>query len=172
MMKKRDITIGKIAGTHGNRGMLKLIPITDFPERFLEMKTITLERDGKQEVYSITEASPYRRFILIRLAEVPDMTAAEGLKGSLVKAAREELIDLPEDSFYIFDIVGLQVFTAGGSHAGEIEDVIQTGANDVYVVKRVNGPPVLVPALKKVIREVNIKEGRMVVDYPEIADTE
>lgn len=167
-MKKRDITIGKITGTRGNMGMLKLIPITDFPERFLEMKTIALEKDGRQEVYSIAEASPYRRFILIRLVEIPDMTAAEGLKGALVKAARDELADLPEDSFYIFDIVGLKVFTAGGGLAGEIEDVLQTGANDVYVVKRVNGPPVLVPALKNVIREVNIKEGRMVVDYPEL----
>ncbi|HBV98926.1 MAG: hypothetical protein JL50_19235 [Peptococcaceae bacterium BICA1-7] len=167
-MKKRDIVIGKIVGTHGNRGMLKLFPITDFPERFLEMKTITLEKDGDQKVYNITEASPYRRFILIRLDEIPDMTAAEGLKGALAKVAREELADLPEDSFYIFDIVGLKVFTAGGDHAGEIEDVIQTGANDVYVVKRVNGPPVLVPALKNVIREVNIKEGRVVVDYPEL----
>jgi 16S rRNA processing protein RimM len=167
MMKKRDITIGKIAGTHGNRGMLKIMPITDWPDRFLEMKAITLEKDGRQQVYNITEAVPYRSFIMVRLAEVPDMTAAEKLKGSLVKAARDELMDLPAGSFYIFDIVGLKVYTAGGKHVGEIEDVIQTGANDVYVVKRAEGPPVLVPALKSVVREIDLTEGRMVVDYPD-----
>lgn len=172
MIKKRDITIGKIAGTHGNKGMLKIIPITDWPDRFLEMKTVTLEKDGSQVTYNIAEAVPYRRFILVRLAEIPDMTAAEKLKGSLVKVARDELKELPEGSFYIFEIVGLKVYTAGGNHIGEIEDIIQTGANDVYVIKRPNGPPALVPALKSVVREVNIKEGRVVVDYPEIADSE
>ena len=168
-MIKRDIIIGKITGTHGNKGMLKVIPITDFPDRFLEMKTVTLEVKGKYQTFTVAEAAPHRRHILIKLDEIPDMIAAEALKGALVKIAREELAELPEGSYYIFDIVGLKVYNPGGVLVGEIEDVIQTGANDVYVIKT-GGGPLLVPALKEVVREIDIRGGKMVVDYSEAND--
>lgn len=160
---KRDIIIGKIVGTHGNKGVLKVQPITDFPDRFLVMESITVEQGGIQRTYTIEKSDLYRRHILIKLAEIPDMNGAEALKGAYIKAAREELARLPEGSYFIFDIVGLKVYTVEGEPVGAVEDVIHTGANDVYVVNT-GKEQLLVPALKDVVKEVDVKGGRMVVD--------
>ncbi|MFZ5652237.1 MAG: ribosome maturation factor RimM [Bacillota bacterium] len=160
----RDIIIGKIVGTHGNKGVLKVHPITDFPDRFLGMGSITVDQGGLQKTYTIEKSDRYRKHILIKLAELPDMNGAEALRGAYIKAAREELEELPEGSYYVFEIVGLKVFAAGGEPVGVVEDVIHTGANDVYVVNTGEEPPVLVPALKDVVKEIDIKGGRMVVN--------
>ncbi|MCL6479664.1 MAG: ribosome maturation factor RimM [Peptococcaceae bacterium] len=165
-MMKRDITIGKVVSTYGTRGMLKVLPLTDFPDRFLDMDRVTLEQNGKQRDFAVTGVKRHRKHILIRLGQVNDVSAAETLRGALIKVGREELTPLPEDSYYIFDIVGLNVYSPEGEFLGVVEDVIQTGANDVYVVDTGDKKaPVLVPALKDVIREVDVKGGRMVVDY-------
>ncbi len=158
-----EIAIGKIVGTHGRLGMLKVLPLTDFPDRFFSMDSITLERGGEQRAYSVGEVKRHRKHILISLREVADMSAAEGLKGALIKIGRQELTPLPAGSYYIFDIVGLKVFTTGGELLGVVEDVIKTGANDVYVVDSGKKAPVLVPALRDVIMEVDVEGGRMVV---------
>ncbi|MFZ5631624.1 MAG: ribosome maturation factor RimM [Bacillota bacterium] len=165
-MIERDITVGKVVSTYGNRGMLKVLPLTDFPDRFLDMDRVTLEQNGKQRDFAVTGVKRHRKHILLRLGEIADMSAAETLKGALIKVGREELIPLPEDNYYIFDIVGLKVYSPEGDYIGVVEDVIQTGANDVYVVDTGDKKaPVLVPALKDVVREIDIKGGRMVVDY-------
>ena len=167
-MAIRDIAIGKIVGTYGNRGMVKVFPLTDFPDRFFGMNKVVLEQEGRQKEYTVVEAERRKKHVLLKLGEIPDMTGAEGLKGALIKVDRDELTVLSKDSYYIFDIVGLKVFTADGAYAGVVEDVIQTGANDVYVVSRSKKAPLLVPALKEVIKEIDIQTGKMVVDYEEI----
>jgi 16S rRNA processing protein RimM len=166
-MIKRDIAIGKIVGTYGNRGMLKVLPLTDFPDRFLNMDRVCLELKGKQIEYGIAEARRHHKYILIKFREITDMSMAEALRGGMIMIGREELTALPEDTYYIFDIIGLEVYTSGGNLLGVVEDIIQTGANDVYVVGTGNKNPVLVPALKDVVREVDIKSGRMIIDYSE-----
>ncbi|MCL6611849.1 MAG: ribosome maturation factor RimM [Peptococcaceae bacterium] len=162
-MGEIDIVIGKIVGTYGHRGMVKVFPLTDFPDRFFGMDRVTLEQDGKRRVYTVAEVRRHRKHVLIRLEEVADMTGAESLRGAVIKIGREELTPLPEGSYYIFDIVGLKVFTEEGGYVGVVEDVLQTGANDVYVVDTGEKAPVLVPALKDVVREIDIRGGRMVV---------
>lgn len=162
---KKDIAIGKIVGTYGHRGMMKVLPLTDFPDRFFEMDRVTLEQDGKQKAYTIAEVKRHKKHMLISLAEVGDMSGAEGLRGALIKIGREELNPLPDGSYYIFDLIGLKVFSTEGDYIGVVEDVIQTGANDVYVVDTGDRAPALVPALKDVVREVDIEGGRMVVDW-------
>ena len=166
-MQETLITIGKIVNTQGHRGMLRIFPLTDFPDRFLEMKEVLVELGGKVTPYHIEEASLYKKYILIKFKEILDMNMAERLKGSLLKVPRQELKPLPEDSFYIFDIVGLKVYDTGGNLLGQVGDIIQTGANDVYVVDREGGKPLLIPALKKVVREVDVPGGRMTVDMLE-----
>lgn len=168
-MTKRDITIGKIVGTFGHRGMLKLLPLTDFPDRFLEMDEVVLELNGKQQVYHILEAKYYQSRILLKFKEISDLSGAETLRGALIKISRDELTTLPEGSYYIFDIIGLKVYTPDGAFIGVVEDLIQTGSNDVYVVGNENKGPLLVPALKEVVKELDIKGGRMVVDYTGVA---
>ncbi|MCL6559639.1 MAG: ribosome maturation factor RimM [Firmicutes bacterium] len=165
-MNENLITIGKIVNTQGHRGAVRVLPLTDFPERFAAMDRIRVTlKDGKKE-FRIEPAQPYKKFIIMKFKEIPDMNAAETLKGGILQVPREELVALPEGNYYIFDIVGLTVYDSLGGRLGEVTDVLQTGSNDVYVVET-GGKPLLVPALKQVVKEIDPAGRRMVVDLPE-----
>ncbi|WP_104370616.1 ribosome maturation factor RimM [Desulfocucumis palustris] len=166
-MAEEYIDIGKIVNTQGNRGELRIFPLTDFPGRFLDMDTVLVELNGEKRKYTIETARLYKKFVIIKFKETPDMTAAEKLKGALLKVTREELVELPEGSYYIFDLVGINVYDPAGNSLGILEEVIHTGANDVYVVAEQGGKPVLVPALKSVVKEIDVPGRRMVVEMPE-----
>jgi 16S rRNA processing protein RimM len=110
----------------------------------------------------------HKRFVILTFREIPDMTAAEKLKGALLQVPRSELVPLPDGHYYIFDIVGLTVYTQEGERLGVVQDVLRTGANDVYVVQAESGgAPLLIPALKAVVREIDLEGGRMTVVLPE-----
>ncbi|MCG8401972.1 MAG: ribosome maturation factor RimM [Firmicutes bacterium] len=161
------IDIGKIVNTRGHRGEVRVLPLTDFPERFLGMKSVLLEIEGRVEARAVEKTYKHGKFVIIKFAGIDDMDAAQSLKNTFLKITREELTSLPEDSYYIFDILGLEVYTTGDRHLGRVKDVIQTGANDVYVVEGASPRPLLIPALRRVVLDINIKEGKMVVELPE-----
>lgn len=160
------ITIGKIVKTQGHRGAVRVLPLTDFPERFENMEEVLVYFNGQRKSYHIEETGRHKKFVIIKFKEVPDMNAAEAIKGALLQVARKQLVPLPEDTYYIFDIIGLDVFTNKGEWLGKITDVLITGANDVYVVEQGQNHPLLVPALKNVVREINFAQRQMVVDLP------
>ena len=160
------ITIGKIVNAHGYRGWVRLIPLTDFPERFFQMDRVLVVLGKTSREYAIEQARPYKQFILLKFKEVPDMNAALALKGALLQVDRHRLVKLPADTYYIFDLLGMKVYTTGREYLGELKDVLQTGANDVYVVESGQGRPLLVPALKQVVKEVDLKKRQMLVDLP------
>lgn len=159
-------TIGKILKTQGHRGAVRVLPLTDYPERFKNMDLVKISVRGSRREYKIEEAYPHKKFIIVKFKEIADMNAAEELVGGHLEVTRDELTPLPDDSFYIFDLIGINVFDATGTPLGKLTDVIQTGANDVYVVET-GGKPILVPALKQVVREIDVPGRRMVVELPE-----
>lgn len=167
-MAEEYIVVGKILKTQGNRGELRVYPLTDFPERFMTMDRVMLDLNGKLQYYHIESARLYKQFVVIKFKEAPDMNAAEKLKGGLLKVARDELTELPPDSYYIFDLIGMKVYNPPGNFLGVLEDIIQTGANDVFVISREGLPPLLIPALKSVVKEIDLPGGRMVVEMLEI----
>lgn len=168
---KSFITIGKIVNTQGHRGEVRVIPLTDYPERFSETRKVFLKRSGRDNelaVYQIEKSYAHKKFIILKFLGVNDMNAGEELKGSLLLIPKEELMPLPEDTFYIFDIVGMEVYTTSGRELGQVKDVLQTAANDVYIVEGSSGGrPLLIPALKKVVHNINLKEKKMIVELPE-----
>jgi len=165
-MTEEYISIGKILNTQGNRGAVRILPLTDYPERFNQMDRVMVSINGLMRELLIEESYPYKKFIIIKFKEIQDMSAAEELKGGLLVVTRDELMPLPEGSFYIFDLIGINVFDSGGRFLGKINDVIQTGSNDVYLVES-GAKPMLIPALKEVVREVDLAGRRMVVKLPE-----
>ncbi|MBO8128178.1 MAG: 16S rRNA processing protein RimM [Peptococcaceae bacterium] len=166
-MTAQFITIGKIVNTQGHRGNVRVIPLTEFPERFMKLKEVWVERKGSQVKMHVEQAFAHKKFIILKFREVENMNEAERLKGSLVKIPREDVMELPPGHYYVFDIVGLRVFDVSGEYLGEISDVLQTGANDVYVVEKEKQKPLLVPALKDVVKKINIEEKEMIVELPE-----
>jgi len=165
-MVEEYITVGKILKNQGNKGAVRVLPLTDYPERFENMSRVRVSVKGSRRELNIEQAYLQKKFIIIKFKEVTNLKEAEELKGGFLVVTREELVPLSEGSFYIFDIVGLKVYDRGGKLLGEIKEVMQTGANDVYVVAT-GGKPILIPALKQVVREIDLQGRRMVVAMPE-----
>lgn len=160
------IAIGKIVNTQGHRGELRVIPTTDFPERFKTMSRVQVNQNGQLVILEIEKAYPHKSFFILKFQGIDDMNSAEKLKGCYLLIPKDELMPLPDNTFYIFDIIGLKVFTTGGRYLGMITDVQQTGANDIYLIGRESKTPLMVPALKQVVLEVDLAAGKMIVELP------
>ncbi|MDA8211105.1 MAG: ribosome maturation factor RimM [Clostridia bacterium] len=166
-MAERLINIGKIVNTHGIKGELRVVPLTDFPERFFKMKQVLVNNGGKLQTYRIQNVREYKNLLIIKFAEIDDMNAALLLKNAFLQVTGAELTKLPEHTYYIFQLEGLEVFTVDGGSLGKLHEVITTGANDVWAVRDEAGREILVPAIKQVIKSVDLDAGKVIVDLPE-----
>ncbi|HAU32624.1 MAG TPA: 16S rRNA processing protein RimM [Desulfotomaculum sp.] len=165
-MEELLIIIGKVIGTYGNRGWVRVLPLTDFPERFFKMDRVILSKGNLEKEYFISEVKQHKNYLLIDFQGISDMNAAELLVGALLQVTREQLVKLPADNYFIFDIIGLFVYTETSEYLGKIEDVLHTGANDVYVVRK-DQLLLLIPALKQVVKKIDLENCRMIVKLPE-----
>ncbi|MDA8233231.1 MAG: ribosome maturation factor RimM [Clostridia bacterium] len=161
------ITIGKIVSTQGHRGEVRVLPYTDFPERFQTMKEITVSLNGRIQIMHPEKVWQHKKFIIIKFEEVHDMNQAELLRDALILISPEQLNQLPEGTYYIFQIVGLEVYTEEGRLLGKIKEVLSTGSNDVYIIERENQRDLLIPAIKQVIKKVDVENKKMVVELME-----
>ena len=165
-MNKNDlITIGIIIAPHGVRGEVRIVPLTDFPERFENLKTVFLEDDSKMELESVKFSN---KFIIAKFKNINSRNDIEIFNGKLLMLNRSDIPSLPEGEYYNFDIIGLEVIDDKGSKLGKITEVLKTGSNDVYVVE--GKKQILVPALKKVVKEINLTDGFMKVELLEELD--
>lgn len=156
-------TIGKIVNTHGVKGELKVMPTTDEPKRFSKLKEVYVEHRGLK-TYTVESVRYHKEFVLIKLEGINDMTEAERFKGGLMKIDRKDSLPLKKDEYYISDLYDLEVYTEEDRHLGKIKDVIYTGSNDVYVVERTEGgKDLLLPAIKQVVKSVQIEDKKMIV---------
>ena len=156
------IEIGKIVNTHGLRGHIKVEPWCDGIETFEYLNRVFV---GNVE-YAIESVKNQKNLFLLKLAKLDSIEDAEKLKNKVIYANEDEMPPLPEGVFYIKDIIGLSVYD-GDNFIGEITDWIETGANNVYVIKRPNGKDVLIPAIDSVIAEVDIENKKMSVNMLE-----
>jgi 16S rRNA processing protein RimM len=163
------IAIGKIVAPHGVRGDVRVTPLTDFPDRFLTMKEVLV---GETRLLPIEEAKFHKQFLLLKFRGINDRDAVDALRGQLLSVRREDLVPLADGDFYVFDLMGMKVFTPEGERLGTISDVIETGSNDVYVVERPGNRPLLVPALKKIVTTVDVAAKMMVIRPPEEWDAD
>ena len=162
-MKK--VVIGKISAPHGVRGEVRIVPLTDFPERFENLKTVFLEDDSKMELESVKFSN---KFIIAKFKNINSRNDIEIFNGKLLMLNRSDIPSLPEGEYYNFDIIGLEVIDDKGFKLGKITEVLKTGSNDVYVVE--GKKQILVPALKKVVKEINLVDGFMKVELLEELD--
>lgn len=160
------LQIGKIVNTHGVGSELKIIPLTDDPRRYDGLKWAYIEKDGELKKHNINSVKYVKNFILIKFSDIDTMDEAKRHKDCFILVDRENAVKLPEDSFFICDIVGCAVVDEKGAMLGRLTDVLQTGSNDVYVVKDESGKEILLPALKSVIRKVSPDQYRIDVVVP------
>lgn len=160
------LQIGEIVNTHGVRGEVKLIPLTDDPRRFDELEWVYIEKDEVMEKHSIQSIKYSKNSLIIKFSDIASMDEADKYKYSFVLIDRENAIKLPEDSFFICDILGLDVFDETGVLLGQLKDVLKTGSNDVYVVRNDSGREILLPALKSVVNSISPEKNRIDVIIP------
>lgn len=161
------ITVGVISKPHNLQGTLKIFPITDFPERFLKRKEILVENQGRLDLMQITDVSLHQGYILLNLLGIDNLEKAEGLRGAYLKVAESQLETLEKGHYYIYQLVGLQIKDQQGNVIGILEEILKTGANDVYVVKTEAGKEILIPALKKIVKKIDIDIGEIIVELQE-----
>ena len=157
------IVIGRVGAAHGIRGELRIIPLTDFPERFAALREVMVG----DELLHIESVKPQGKNFLMRFREYTVREDAQKLTGRLLTVARAEAAPLDEGEYYVFDIVGLTVYDEENNELGTVENVLRTGSNDVYAVRSEDGREILIPALRKVVRTIDVPNGRMTVRLSE-----
>jgi 16S rRNA processing protein RimM len=151
---------------HGIRGELRIRVLTDFPERIPELETIfigTGPDDPKITGYTVTHARPHQGYMLLRVEGVEDRDQAERLRQLFVMVSVEDAVPLEEGEYYLYQLHGLAVRTDDGQTIGIISEVLETGANDVYIVHSPQYGEVLIPVTPEAVLEVNIAEGYVLV---------
>ena len=159
--------IGKIVGIHGIKGTNKLRSYAESLSVFLPGRSI-LVRDlrGREASYEIHWVKPHTGTPLVSFKGITDCDQAKTLIGAELFIPQSELPELDEDTYYWYDLIGIEVVTMTGEFLGRIESIIETGSNDVYVVKS-NEKEVLIPALESVVLDIDFEHKRMQVDLPE-----
>lgn len=159
----RYLVVGKIVAPWGVRGEVKVALETDFPERFKRLKRVYLGE--KVTSFALEGSRLHKRHALLKLGGCDDRHAAEKLRGLLVQIPIEEAMPLGEEEYYVYQIVGLDVWSTEGKHLGKVSEVLFTGANDVYVVR--GEREILIPAIEDVVLEVDLANGRLTVELME-----
>ncbi len=148
-----------VRAPHGLNGEVAIDPMTDFPDRF--MPGSVLWADGER--YTVSEVRAHTKTLLLTLEGVETRNQAEEFRGKLLEVPEAALPRLEEDEYFRFDIVGIDVVDQDGTSLGKVAEVLETGANDVYIVRDAENE-ILIPAIDSVVKEIDTKGRRMAVE--------
>ena len=155
--------VGVIAGTYGIRGDVKIYPTTDDPNRFRILKKVILAVRGRDEIHDISCVRVQDKFVILHLSGIDSPEQASRYRQIPLMIDRADAMPLEEGRYYISDLIGMKVSEENGSALGELTEVIETGANDVYEVQTPEGDSILIPVIDECIRDVNVEQGTMTV---------
>lgn len=154
--------VGVISSTHGIRGEVKVFPTTDDAGRFQDLKRVILDAGKEQIPLEIQNVKFFKQFVILKFKGIDNINDIERYKGRPLLVSREDAVELEEDEYYIADLIGMEVRTDEGE-VGTLKDVIETGANVVYVVEFETYGEVLIPAIHECILNVDIENMQMEV---------
>lgn len=157
------LRVGVITSTHGVRGEVKVFPTTDDMNRFKKLKTVILDTGKEQKTLEIEQVKFFKNMVILKFKGFDNINDVEMWRQKDLLITRDQAVKLNPDENFIVDLIGLAVMTDDGRKLGEMVDVLQTGANDVYVVKTGFGKEVLLPAIKDCILNVDLEKGEMLV---------
>ena len=157
------LQVGVITTTHGIRGEVKVFPTTDDPKRFLDLKNVILD-DGKTTLdLEIQNVKFFKNLVILKFKGIDNINDIEKYKKAGLYVTREDAVELEEDEYFIADLIGMDVISEEGEQLGTISDVLQTGANDVYVISSKGQKDLLLPAIHECVLDVNVEERTMKV---------
>lgn len=155
--------VGVITTTHGVRGEVKVFPTTDDPQRFKKLKNVILDNGTERRDLEITSVKFFKNLVILKFKGLDNINDVEKYKKADLLVTRENAVPLEEGEYFIADLIGLKAASDEGEDLGTLTDVIQTGANDVYVFSKEGVQDLLVPKIADCIKEVNLEEGTILV---------
>ena len=158
------IEIGQIVNTNGLKGVVKVNPFTDDISKFEDLKYVYIQLKNELKKVKIEQVRYNKNQVLLKLEGIDSIEEAEKYRNFYLKTEKESQEDLGEDTYYIVDLIGLDVYSDKNEYLGKIEDVFPTGSNDVYVVKDNLGKQILIPAIADVVKEVDLKDKKMIIN--------
>ena len=158
---EKSLQVGVITATHGLKGEVKVFPTTDDPNRFRRLKEVILNTGREERVLEIEGVKFFKQMVILKFKGLDDIGDVEKFRRGTLSVTRENAVKLKRNEYFIADLIGMRVENEDGSELGTLQDVIATGANDVYDVRLSDGRQVLIPAIRECILSVDVEEGRM-----------
>ena len=164
---EKQLQVGVISSTHGVRGEVKVFPTTDDVTRFRQLKKVYLDTGREMLPLEIQNVKFFKQFAILKFKGIDNINDIEKYRGKNFMIDREDAVDLEEDEYFIADMIGMKVCTEDGSEFGTLKDVMETGANDVYIIDSLEHGEVLIPAIRECILDVDMDEERMTIHLME-----
>lgn len=155
------LKVGIITSTHGIRGEVKVFPTTDDVRRFKQLKEVILDTGKEMKTVKIQNVKFFKQFAILKFENIDNINDVEPYKGSSLLVMRQDAVKLEKDEYFIADLIGMQVISDGDTLRGTIKDVMETGANDVYVIALEDGRELLLPAIRDCVLSVDIDKAVM-----------
>ena len=158
------IVIGKVVSTQGNKGEVNVRPLTDIIDRFKNLENVFLRNKNSQIILNVEKIRIKKDTIILKLKDIENIEEAQMIVGSFLEVERKNAVKLSKDTYFIFEIIGLEVYTENNIFLGKVENVISTGSNDVYVVKRKDKEELFIPAIHDVVKNIDLEKKRITIN--------
>jgi len=162
-LNKEFIIIGKVVSTQGNKGEVNVLPLTDSIDRFKNLDNVFLRSKKNQTILNIEKIRKRKDTVILKLKDIENIEEAKMIVGSFLEVERKNAVKLPKETYFIFEIIGLEVYDENNIFLGKVENVISTGSNDVYVVKNKDEEELFIPAIREVVKNVNLEKKRITI---------
>jgi len=162
-MEDNYLQVGIIASTHGIKGEVKVFPTTNDAKRFTKLKSAYIDLGTEKMEIHIEQVKFFKKMVILKFKEFQDINEVERFKSKSILVTRDNAVKLEKDEYFIADLIDISVKTDENEDLGILTDVLETGANDVYVVTTKENKEILIPAIKDCILEVDIEERTMLV---------
>jgi 16S rRNA processing protein RimM len=156
--------IGKVVSTQGNKGEVNVLPLTDSINRFKKLDTVFLGNNHGKTIIDIEKIRIQKDMVILKVKDIENIEEAKTIVGSFLEVERKNAVKLPKDTYFIFEIIGLEVYTENNVLLGKVENVISTGSNDIYIVKDKNEKELFIPAIREVIKDINLEKKRITIN--------
>ncbi|MBQ6806115.1 MAG: 16S rRNA processing protein RimM [Lachnospiraceae bacterium] len=158
-----ELQVGVITQTHGIRGEVKVFPTTDDVNRFKKLKEVILDSGKERLILNIEGVKFFKQFVILKFKGYDSINDIEKYKNAKLLVTREKAVKLKKDEYFIADLIGMKVVTENGAAFGTLKDVLETGANDVYIVETDDAKEVLIPAIKECILKIDMDAAVMTI---------
>jgi len=163
-LKKEFIVIGKVVSTQGNKGEVNVKPLTDTIDRFKNLDNVFLRNKKNHKILNVEKIRIKKDMVILKLKDIENIEKAKMIVGSFLEVERKNALKLSKDTYFIFEIIGLEVYTENNIFLGKVENIISTGSNDVYVVKRKDKEELFFPAIHDIVKNIDLEKKRIIIN--------